>query len=122
MRTTREGSSAARPISKVARKPNVIGNLRVGPDQGGESVAHRGEGRVVGEVLQLARVGLVVVELRPLLAAVPLGVAVALGADAAAHEPRCPCRRLAGRGRRAAAHLREGRPVPRRGSGRRAAA
>src|SRR5207248_9285597 len=65
---------------------------------------------VVGEVLQLARVLLVVEQLHPALAAVPLGVPVLLRADGVAHEPRLALGRLlAGRRRGAAAHLREGR-------------
>ena len=39
-----------------------------------------------GEVVELVRVGLMVIQLGPGLAAVPFGVAVALGVDAVAHD------------------------------------
>src|SRR5262245_472935 len=64
---------------------------------------------IVRQILQLVRVGLIIVELRAFLAVVPFGVAIALGADAAAHEPRRIFRFVACGRRRAARDLRERR-------------
>src|SRR3989442_1599148 len=64
-------------------------------------------GRMIGVS---ARIAGMVVQLQPLLAAVPLGIAPALGANGPAHRAQSE---LLGRGLAAAADFGEGRPLPR---------
>src|SRR4051794_28777054 len=81
--------AGGRPRGSGLRSTRAARGLRGDVQEQALHLGHGvGEVGVVGEVAELAGVGLVVIKLHPALAALPLDVAISLGPDADAPDDR----------------------------------